>query len=347
MSRPTALVIGGGLAGLSAAVALAPRGWKVTILESKSRLGGRAGSFTDPATGETIDMCQHVSMGCCTQFAEFCRTVGIDHLLAKTLYFMTPDRRVSRFRADWLPAPFHLVRSFLRSHFLTLVEKLRIAYGLSRLVHEPANHDPPLLPWLHEHRQTPRTIERFWSVVLVSALNESIDRIGLKYARKVFRDAFWSDRRGFEVQVPTVPLDRLYGEELQTWLARHDVTIRFNEAVAGLEIDVRAVQVVRLRDTRSMAADVYISAVPPDRLLSMLDPDLVEREPVFAKLRNLETSPITSVHLWFDRSITDLPHVVFVDCLSQWLFNRGDGYLQIVVSDHSKVASQKKTRSAP
>src|SRR5262245_15691986 len=209
VSRPHAVVIGGGLAGLAAATALAPSGWRVTILESKGRLGGRAGSFTDPATGQVIDACQHVSMGCCTNFAHFCRMAGIDHLLApqKTLYFMTPDRRVSRFRAGWLPAPLHLARSFLRVHFLTLAEKLQVARVLVRLVHEPADADPPFLSWLQAHGQTPRTIELFWSVVLVSALNETIDRVGLKYARKVFRDAFWSDRRGFEIQIPAVPLD--------------------------------------------------------------------------------------------------------------------------------------------
>src|SRR5437762_10695185 len=109
------IIIGGGLAGLAAATALAPRGFQLTLLESRNRLGGRAGSFQDPATGQLIDTCQHVSMGCCTNLAHFCRSVGIDGFLApqRWLYFMTPDRRVSRFGADAWPAPFHLARSFL------------------------------------------------------------------------------------------------------------------------------------------------------------------------------------------------------------------------------------------
>jgi squalene-associated FAD-dependent desaturase len=339
VSRPTAIIIGGGLAGLTAAVALAPRGWKVTILESKSRLGGRAGSFTDPATGESIDLCQHVSMGCCTAFAEFCRTVGIDHLLAaqKTLYFMTPDRRVSRFRADPLPAPLHLARSFLGAHFLTLGEKWKLGRTLSRLVHEPADMDPPFLPWLQAHGQTQRIIDRFWSVVLVSALNESIDRIGLKYARKVIRDAFWSDRRGFEVQVPTVPLDSFYGVELRSWLKAHDVELQLNEAVTKIDVDSYRIQSVHLRSGGTCVADMYVSAVPFERLIVLLPADVVHDEPLFAGLANLESSPITSIHLWFDRAVTDLPNVVFVDRLSQWLFNRGETrpgefYVQIVVS---------------
>src|SRR5919204_1239507 len=103
----TVLIIGGGLAGLAASAALAPRGFRVTLIESRNRLGGRASSFHDAASGQLVDACQHVSMGCCTNFAHFCRTVGIAHLLQPQpcLYFMTPDRRVSRFRADGLPAP--------------------------------------------------------------------------------------------------------------------------------------------------------------------------------------------------------------------------------------------------
>src|ERR1700687_3117880 len=104
------VIIGGGLAGLAAATALAPRGFEVRLLESRGRLGGRASSFVDAATGELIDACQHVSMGCCTNFAYLCRTLGIAHLVETQpfLYFMTPDRRVSRFSPDRVPAPLHL-----------------------------------------------------------------------------------------------------------------------------------------------------------------------------------------------------------------------------------------------
>src|SRR5947209_8488928 len=129
------LVVGAGLAGLAAATALAPRGFQVTVLEARGRVGGRASSFQDAASGQLLDTCQHVSMGCCTNLAHFCRTVGIAHHLRsqKTLYFMTPDRRVSRFRADLLPAPLHLARSFVGLHSLSFGDKGRIAWGLACL----------------------------------------------------------------------------------------------------------------------------------------------------------------------------------------------------------------------
>jgi predicted NAD/FAD-dependent oxidoreductase len=132
--------------------------------------------------------------------------------------------------------------------------------------------------------------------------------------------------------VPTVPLDRLYGEELQAWLKNHDVQVKLNCAVDEILIENEICYGVCRRDGTRDSADVCISTVPADRLLDLLRPDFFARNPALTDLRKMESSPITSVHLWFDRAITDLPHVVLIDCLSQWLFNRGGGYVQIVVS---------------
>src|SRR5262249_36620439 len=211
--------LGAGRAGLAAVAALPPRGYRVRLLEARPRAGVRAASFPDAASGQLVDTCQHVSMGCCTNFAHFCRTVGIAHLLRPQpmLWFVTPDRRLSRFAAGPLPAPLHLIGSFLRAHYLSLTEKLRVAWGLTCLSRTADDGHPPFLEWLIAHRQTPRTLTRFWGLVLTSALNESPERIGLRYARKVFLDGFLRHRKGFEVELPTVPLGRLYGEELRGW----------------------------------------------------------------------------------------------------------------------------------
>jgi squalene-associated FAD-dependent desaturase len=332
-------VLGGGLAGLATAAALAKRGLRVMLAESRNRLGGRAGSFADSATGQLIDACQHVSMGCCTQFAAFCKEVGIDHLLRSEplLYFMTPDRRVARFTADRWPAPLHLARSFLGVHYLTWGEKLRIAWGLACLQRSTADHDGPFCEWLVRHRQTPRTVDRFWGVVLTSALNETPDRIGLRYARKVFLDGFLRDRRGFELQIPAVPLGRFYGEELRSWFDRCGVSLRLNEAARRFSVTEDRVAGVEMRTGERLEADWYVSALPFDRLLDLMPPETVDAHPPLAGLKRLETSPITSVHLWYDRAVTDLPHAVLVDCVGQWVFNRGDTgsgehYVQVVVS---------------
>ncbi len=332
-------IIGAGLAGLAAATALAQRGFAVTLVEARSRAGGRASSFTDAVSGQMIDTCQHVSMGCCTNFAHFCRTIGIAHLLQSQpiLWFMTPDRRISRFAAGPLPVPLHLAGSFLRAHYLSLGEKLRIAWGLACLRQTSPEADPPFLDWLMRHQQTPGTVSRFWGLVLTSALNETPERMGLRYARKVFLDGFLHHRRGFEVELPRVPLGRLYGEELQAWLARHRVRLLLGCGVRRFQWADGRVEGVELRSGETLQADWYIAAVPFDRLLDLLPAELIQREPYFTGLRHLETSPITSVHLWYDQRITPLPHVVLVDCTGQWLFSRGEAvpgehYVQVVVS---------------
>jgi squalene-associated FAD-dependent desaturase len=332
-------IIGAGLAGLAAAAALAERGFAITLLEARPRAGGRASSFNDSASGQMIDTCQHVSMGCCTNFDHFCRTVGIAPLLQTQplLWFLTPDRRRSRFGAGRLPAPLHLAGSFLRAHYLSPAEKLRIAWGLLCLRRTSPQDDPPFQDWLRQHYQTPRTVTRFWGLVLTSALNETPERIGLRYARKVFVEGFLRHRRGFEVQLPRVPLGRLYGEQLQAWLTRHGVCLLLGRGARQLQMTAERVEGVQLRNGEMMRADWYITAVPFDRLLDLVPAEQVERQPYFANLRRLETSPITSVHCWYDRPIMDLPHVVLVDCLGQWVFSRGqvasgEHYVQVVVS---------------
>jgi squalene-associated FAD-dependent desaturase len=328
----TVVIVGAGLAGLAAAQALSGRGFRVIVLEARNRLGGRAGSFTDPETGRQLDACQHVSMGCCTNLAHFLRTAGASHFLApqRSLYFMTPDRRVSPLTADSLPAPLHLARSGLLAHYLTLGEKLRVARGLAAMQWADPGDDPPLLEWLLRRGQTRRTVDRFWGLVAVSALNEVPERLGLKYARKVFVEALLGHPRGFQVEVPTVPLGRLYGS-----MSMPGVEVVYESAARRFLFAEGRVSGVELRDGRLVQADWYVSAVPFDRISALL-PSEVMSHPTFAAIRGLDPSPITSVHLWYDRPVLTLPHVVLVDCLGQWAFDRGatpEGhYLQVVIS---------------
>lgn len=326
LSAERVVVIGGGLAGLAAAVALSARGRPVTVLESRPRLGGRASSFVDQATGEVVDNCQHVTMGCCVNFQHFCQTIGIwsNFRRENTLYFVGPDGRIDRFSQGVLPAPLHLTGAFAGLRYLTLGEKWALAQGLRALA--GTRTFPPgetFAAWLQRHRQPPRVITRFWEVVLISALSETLDRIDPAYARKVFVDGFLANRDGWLVDVPTAPLDDLYGAPLQTWLENHGSEVRLQTGVAELMVDESTNQVsgVRLRDGSVLTASEYVLAVPWHRLADLLPP-ACRQHPTFAQLPAIETSPITSVHLWFDRPITDLPHAALVDRLSQWMFNR-------------------------
>lgn len=340
------VVIGGGLAGLAAAQALGASGHQVIVLESRQRLGGRAGSFTDAKTGQMIDTCQHVSMGCCTNLARFFATVGVQHLLSRQaqLWFVTADGQCSRLTADRLPAPFHLARSFLRLHFLTWREKFRIAAAFVQLRRADRDSDSPFLEWLQQQQQSRNAIDRFWTVVIVSALNESIDRVGLKYARKVFVDAFMGDRHGCTIEVPKVPLDRLYGPELHQWFAGHGVDVRTNAGVSCAEVADDRVSAVVLRDGTRVDADWFVSAIPPDRLRDILPQASWTSDSTLHQTEQLQTSPIVSVHLWYDRQVLKLPNLVLVDGLGQWVFNRneiapGEWYIQVVISAARVIAA--------
>ncbi len=364
------VIAGGGLAGLAAAVALTERGLPCEVLESRPRLGGRASSFLDPASGVSIDNCQHVSLGCCTNFRHFCETTGLAAFFRReaTLYFIGVDGRVNVFSANSWPAPFHLAGSFARLSYLSWRDKLALARGLKALARgvTEAERRLPFSVWLARQRQTPTAISRFWNVVLVSALSESLDRIDVEHARKVFVDTFLAHRDGWFVEIPTVPLDDLYGGRLTEWLTARGTTIRLQASVEKIEVESDHVSAVRLSTGETVRGDEFIVALPFFRVRSVLPESLAAHRDL-AGIEQLESAPISSVHLWFDRPITELPHAVLVDRLCQWMFNRtvlgttasgarattggesaetsvamGGFYYQIVISASRELAGQSR-----
>lgn len=332
---PSVAIVGGGLAGLAAAAELCERGLRVELFEARRKIGGRAGSFVDPATGETVDHCQHVAMGCCTQFVDFCRRTGVADLLRwhDTLHFFGPDGRRYDLRGTrWLPAPLHLAPSLLKLGYLSWRERLLVGLALLQLAREkpPTSQarrlsdevEPTTGDWLRRHSQTQRAIDRFWSVVLVSALGETVDRASLWAARKVFVDGFMSNRTAYHIAVPTVPLSELY-DRIADWLRSRGTIIHVESPIARVTGTAARATGVELADGSLRPFDFVIVAVPWRRVSSLFHADMAAAIPEFQTLDQIESSPISSLHLWFDRPITDLPHAVLVGCLSQWLFNRG------------------------
>lgn len=322
---PSVTIIGGGLAGLAAAVALLEHDVHCTVLESRPRLGGRASSFPDASSAQWVDNCQHVAMGCCTNFHKFCQITGIDSAFERQheLYFINPDNsRVHRFHASGLPAPLHLAGSFAGLSYLTLSDKFALARGLKALAAKSSMDDPrPFSEWLKAHRQPPRTIERFWYVVLVSALSESLDRISVSSARKVFVDGFLRHRDGWAVDIPTEPLDELFGRRVPEWIEARGGEVRRQASVEQIEITNDAVTGVRLKSGERVRGSHVILAVPWYRVAALLPVPWTSCD-VVTRLSQLEAAPISSVHFWFDRPLTKLPHAVFVSGMVQWVFNR-------------------------
>jgi len=343
---PRVVIVGGGLAGLAAAVGLAGKDLDVTLVESRPRLGGRASSFVDPATGDLVDNCQHVSMSCCTNLADFCRRVGTADLFRReaTLRFLSPEGRYSTLEAGRLPAPLHLSGGFLRANYLTIGERLRVAFGLACLRFDRGRPGESFDAWLRRHGQTGRTIDRYWGTVLVSALNERLDRMDVGHARKVFLDAFLRNRDGYRMELPLVPLGELYGTRLEAWLASRGVAVRLTTGVRSIEPDAEgSAGGVTLRSGEALPADFVVLAVPFDRVAAMLPEGMRDRLPSLGRLDEFRASPITGVHLWFDREVCPDLHLVTIGRLVQWVFNHSslqgrrsaDGrgqYLQVVIS---------------
>src|SRR5690348_14283426 len=210
-------IVGGGIAGLAAGCALADAGFQVTVFERRPYVGGRASSYEHPGTGEVVDNCQHVLLGCCTNLLDFYGRIGasgkirwFDHLT-----FIEPGGRRSEIRSSALPAPLHTSPSSLRAKSLSFRDKVRIARAMLALMGPlPADGPRSFADWLREHGQTQPAIDRFWKVVLVSAINEDLDRISVRYGAQVFRESFLKSAEAGRMGVPTVPLSQLYGDAI-------------------------------------------------------------------------------------------------------------------------------------
>ncbi len=208
MPSQSVLVIGGGLAGMSCAVALAEAGFRVRLLEKRPHLGGRATSYTLP-DGSEVDNCQHVTLGCCTNLADFYRRVGASESIRfyGRLYFVDRGGRRSTIESSWLPPPLHMAPAFAMFGALNLADKRAIARALLAIAtsggHPAGGDGVSMLDWLRQMRQTPGAIERFWRVVLVSALDEELSRTDARYGIDVFWKAFLGNRSGYRVGIPT------------------------------------------------------------------------------------------------------------------------------------------------
>ena len=348
------VIIGGGLAGLAAAAALSAGPHRLTLLESRPRLGGRASSFVDHSTGTTIDNCQHVNLGCCTNFRHFCEIAQIGSALQTepSITFIAPSGRAHELTASWLPAPLHLLPSFARLSYLTWYDKWRLAWGLKALAHRRlAACNELMSDWLQQQGQTPNAIQRVWQVVLVSALSETLERIAVKDARKVFVDMFLANRHGWELQIPTEPLDELYTQRVGQWLRQQGVEVRTSTGVSRILTAAGRATGVELRNGQILSADEIVLAVPSFSVAALI-PDEIAALPEVQGISHLEWAPISSVHLWFDRSIMPLPHATLVDRLSQWIFARGsmpqpDGtmaeYYQVVISASRQLAGREQS----
>jgi len=339
-----AAVVGGGLAGMSAAVALAVSGYRVTLIEKRAALGGRAGSQLDPVTGEWIDNCQHVLMPCCTNLLDFYRRIGVRDKIRfySRIPFLDLRGRLSQLKSSPLPAPFHCLPSLLTLGFLGPREKFRAVRGLLAFWNlyrsRPATGETAA-ECLERCGQSRRAVEMFWAPLLVSALNDTPDHVSASFAAKVVVEAFLSNASGWWLGIPTVPLGTLYGEGVARALESRGGALLLRTELRKVEISGGRASALILADGRRIEADHYLLAVH-----WLTAPQLVPALPApgpAGTLSALEPTPITGIHLWFEQPVTDLDFAVLPGREVHWFFNKyrnyGAGeqegsYLQLVTS---------------
>jgi len=318
---PTVAVAGGGLAGLAAGCALAEAGFRVSLFERRPYLGGRASSYQHPGTGEVVDNCQHVLLGCCTNLLDFYRRAGVQDKIRwyEKLSFLEPGGRASVIAPSALPAPLHNALAFLRADCLSFGDKMAISRAMAALAPAtPADRGESFLDWLQRHGQTERAIARFWKTILVSALNEDLDQVSVPYAAQVVRESFLKSAAAGRMGIPTVPLTDLYstaGDYIRT----RGGEVQFRAGVESFQAETSEVTVTA--NGQEQKFDYLVLALPFD-VLGRILPDAPAAAPLAAALGQFSSSPITGIHLWFDRQISDLDHAVLLDRTIQWMFHK-------------------------
>ncbi len=353
------VVVGGGLAGLAAAVELADAGRQVTLLESRPRLGGATTSFT--RDGLTLDTGQHVFLGCCTEYRDFLRVLGVDHLTdlqrrldVPVLHTEDGAVRTARLRRSRLPLPppLHLSGGLLRYGALPLADRMRsvpAVLALARLdQQDPAVDAQSFGSWLAAHGQRRESWPALWELLTVATLNASAEHASLALAAKVVRTGLLESADGADIGVSRVPLGKLHGAAAQAWLQARGAQVHTGVRVREV---ARSPQgwTVRTDDSGELAtltADAVVLAVPHDAVAALAPAEAgIDAQALHA----LGSRPIVNVHLFYDRVVCDEHLVAAIDSPAQWIFDRTaaagyrDGqYLAVSLSD----AAEWQTRTA-
>ena len=322
------LIIGGGFSGLSAAVALAEQGHRVTLLEQRRILGGRAYSVEDGTTGELIDNGQHALLGAFHETQHFLKTIGSDSLVRYQDRFqitlVEPDGRRVVLTAANLPPPWHLAVGLLRCKSLSRGNRFQLLRaGLSIMRTRSLPEDMTIKAWLDRLRQPEALRQRWWYPLAVSALNEQPHRASANLFLRVLKQSFFGSAGDSAFGIMTVGLGDLYTEQSRRLIEDRGGEVYCNAPVSQIVFSGKRVDAVVLRNGGAMTADHYISAVPPQALRRFIAPELVMPGAHFEALAHLKDSPMISIHLWFDQPVMTEEFVGLVDSPLQWVFNKG------------------------
>lgn len=340
------VIVGGGFAGLAAGVALAERGFRVTVVEKRSRLGGRASSYVDQTTGDVVDNGQHVFLRAYRATIRFLTTLGtLDQLAFQarlSLDVVGSDGASSRIAAARLPAPWHVAVGLLRAGGLSWEER-RSALALGMHLRRRGAADAvglTVTQWLDRHQQPLALRNRLWHPLAIAALNETPDVAAASPFATVLTNAFFQRASWSAVGIPRTGLGPLYTDAAQQFIEQRGGRILTGQPASGLRVVRGRVTELLLSDGSALTASWFVSAIPYVNLSELLPSEVQLGHVQFLAAQGLVSSPIISLYLWFDRPVMDQPFVGLAGTTWQWVFNRrlllgqpqNDGHVALVIS---------------
>jgi len=345
-------VIGGGLAGITAAIALAETGADVTLLEARPRLGGATCSFS--RDGLTVDTGQHIFLGCCSAYRGLLDRLGMTgHTTLQDRFDVTvlaPGGKKARLRRTALPGPLHMLPALGRYPFLSRTERASVARPAlaMRFVDpaDPAADTQRFGDWLARRGQSERTRRALWDLFSVSALNIAGDDAALALAAVVVKTGLLGKNNAADIGVPTLPLGELHGDAGATLLAKLGGQVALSTKVSAIEPVSGGGFRIALAQGDPVTADAVVLAVPHEKAAPLIPAGALPEQTV-AGWAGLGASPIVNVHVIYDRPVMDLPFVAAIDSPVQWVFDRtkisamdrpGQQYLAISLSAADQFA---------
>ena len=331
------VILGGGIAGIAAALDLLDAGRKVTLVEARNFLGGRAFSFTDPNTGLVLDNGQHVIVGCCTEFLGL-----LERLAVRDRWFLQDRLRIPVFSRDGkggilgnsrLPSPLHLLPSFLAYPHLSLGDKIRALAGMARARftnrNDPKLEDITFYQWLREKGQSERAIDNLWNLVVEPTLNDNVRDVSAAMGLMIVQEGMLSAANSGNLGYAREGLLPSIGEPARRLLTERGATLLLGDAVRRVLVSHDSdgkekrsqVDAAELASGRQVCGRAFVSALPFSALQRLL-PEKVSTLEFFTEIGRLQWSPILNLHVLYDRPVLTEPFCAFVDSPLQWVFNR-------------------------
>ncbi len=327
MNTYDTIIIGGGVAGLSAAVRLASQNRRVLLLERRQHLGGRTYSFRDEKTGDVVDNGQHLMMGCYRETMAYLRTIGSAELVSLQPRLHIPFADVitgnrAILRSGMLPAPLHVFSGLLRLSSIPLKDRLLLSrVGVELLWRAPwkeyALSEMTVDYWLSGLGQSEIARKHLWDVIAIGSLNDNPGLVSALPFFRVLRAAFLGKRSNAFLLIPNAGLSEVFAHPAKAYIESRGGKVRLGTAVDSISISSRAVKGVVLSSSEEVTAGAVVVAVP-----HYAAADILPGKEMTQPLTELETSPIITINLWFDREVMREPLIALLNGRVQWVFNR-------------------------